>query len=87
MKGEKRIASLRLLGAEHGSALQQIRPRPFISGTFHPRMAWIYRTGQETVGGGAGWVRGGLRGMDAADKPYLMEIWQRRCREPAWAAV
>ncbi|PSD22422.1 hypothetical protein C7E13_16220, partial [Stenotrophomonas maltophilia] len=25
--------------------------------------------------------------MDAAAKPYLMEICQRRCREPAWAAV
>ena len=32
----------------------------------------------------------GLRGvsrMDAAAKPYLIGIWQRRCREPAWAAV
>ncbi|MRI41447.1 hypothetical protein D5301_04215 [Stenotrophomonas sp. MH181796] len=37
--------------------------------TFHPRMAWIYWTCQETVGGGAGWVRGGVRGMDAAAKP------------------
>lgn len=25
--------------------------------------------------------------MDGATKPYLMKIWQRRCREPAWAAV
>jgi len=25
--------------------------------------------------------------MDTAAKPYLMEIWQRRRREPAWAAV
>ena len=37
--------------------------------TFHPRMAWIHRTHQQTVGGGAGWVRGGVRGMDAAAKP------------------
>ncbi len=35
--------------------------------------------------GGVG-VRGVSR-MDAAAKPYLMEIWQRRRREPAWAAV
>ena len=30
---------------------------------------------------------GGVSRMDAATEPYLMEIWQRRCREPAWAAV
>ncbi len=35
--------------------------------------------------GGVG-VRGVSR-MDAAAKPYLIGIWQRRCREPAWAAV
>ncbi len=29
----------------------------------------------------------GVSRMDAATEPYLMEIWQRRCREPAWAAV
>jgi len=52
----------------------------------HPRMAWIYQIGticQRWSGVG---VRGVSR-MDAAAKPYLMEIWQRRCREPAWAAV
>ncbi|WP_206746802.1 hypothetical protein, partial [Stenotrophomonas maltophilia] len=32
--------------------------------------------------GGVG-VRGVSR-MDAAAKPYLIGIWQRRCREPAW---
>ncbi len=37
--------------------------------TFHPRMAWIYWMCQQTVGGGAGWGRGGVRGMDAAAKP------------------
>ncbi|CRD62359.1 hypothetical protein BN126360411 [Stenotrophomonas indicatrix] len=30
---------------------------------------------------------GVVRRMDAAAKPYLIGIWQRRCREPAWAAV
>ena len=33
------------------------------------------------------WVGGTLCRMDAAVEPYLFEIWQRRCREPAWAAV
>ncbi|WP_372362841.1 hypothetical protein ACCQ10_09065 [Xanthomonas sp. NCPPB 1325] len=31
--------------------------------------------------------RGTLSGMDAAPEPYLFGMWQRRCREPAWAAV
>ncbi|MBA0281673.1 hypothetical protein D7Y44_01635 [Stenotrophomonas maltophilia] len=52
----------------------------------HPRMAWIYQTwGICQRWGGVG-VRGVSR-MDAAAKPYLIGIWQRRCREPAWAAV
>jgi len=25
--------------------------------------------------------------MDAVAEPYLIGIWQFRCREPAWAAV
>jgi len=29
-------------------------PEHSFPGTFHPRMAWIYRTGQETVEGGEG---------------------------------
>ena len=41
----------------------------------------------KSVRGRSGWVRGGVSRMDAAAKPYLMGIWQRRCREPAWAAV
>ncbi|WP_251275386.1 hypothetical protein, partial [Enterobacter hormaechei] len=28
-----------------------------------------------------------VRRMDAPTEPYLMKICQRRCREPAWAAV
>ncbi|TPD95164.1 hypothetical protein FJP65_12895 [Stenotrophomonas maltophilia] len=57
-----------------------------ISMEVHPRMAWIYQTpGNCRRRGGVG-LRG-VRGMDAAAKPYLIGIWQRRCREPAWAAV
>ncbi|AWT16030.1 hypothetical protein DM611_17955 [Stenotrophomonas maltophilia] len=37
--------------------------------------------------GGEGGVIGTVRRMDAAIEPYLIGIWQRRCREPAWAAV
>jgi len=37
--------------------------------------------------GGAGWVGGTLHRMDAVAEPYLIGIWQFRCREPAWAAV
>ncbi|OHY59221.1 hypothetical protein BB780_03250 [Stenotrophomonas maltophilia] len=28
-----------------------------------------------------------VRRMDAPTEPYLIGIWQRRRREPAWAAV
>ncbi len=30
---------------------------------------------------------GGVSAMDGATEPYLRKICQRRCREPAWAAV
>ncbi len=29
----------------------------------------------------------GILGKPPVEQSYLMEIWQRRCREPAWAAV
>jgi len=44
-------------------------------------------TPPETVRGRAGGLGRGVRAMDGAAKPYLIGIWQRRCREPAWAAV
>ncbi len=41
---QERVAALRLLGAEHGSALQRThRPEISFPGRIHPRMAWIYR--------------------------------------------
>jgi len=49
-------------------------------------MAWIYQIAEICQRWGGVGVRG-VRGMDAAAKPYLIGIWQRRCREPAWAAV
>ena len=38
-------------------------------------------------GVGAGGLAGPLGAMDGANEPYLIGIWQFRCREPAWAAV
>ncbi|MEW2986109.1 hypothetical protein AB1A91_21610, partial [Stenotrophomonas maltophilia] len=52
----------------------------------HPRMAWIHQIAEICQRWGGVGVRGVSR-MDAAAKPYLMKICQRRCREPAWAAV
>ena len=46
-----------------------------------------WRTHTEIVRGRAGGLGRGIRAMDGAAKPYLIGIWQRRCREPAWAAV
>ncbi|WP_216655095.1 hypothetical protein, partial [Stenotrophomonas maltophilia] len=46
-----------------------------------------YQQPPESVGGGAVWLGRTVGAMDGAIEPYLMEICQRRCREPAWAAV
>jgi len=47
---QKRVGALRLLGVEHGSALQKIHSPDGL----HPRMAWIHRTRRESVEGGEG---------------------------------
>ncbi|MDH0550030.1 hypothetical protein, partial [Stenotrophomonas sp. GD04006] len=52
---QKRVEALRLLGAEHGSALQRIH----FPDRIHPRMARIHRMRRETVMGREAWVRGG----------------------------
>ena len=68
-----------------GSALQKAANQA----AFAFDLLFLFRGWQtaEIVRGRSGWVRGGVRGMDAAAKPYLIGIWHRRCREPAWAAV
>ncbi len=66
VKKEKRKAGRFAVLARSGAWLRSTEtfiPEHSFMRTFHPRMAWIYWTCQETVGGGAGWVRGGVRGM------------------------
>ncbi|WP_408022901.1 hypothetical protein, partial [Stenotrophomonas geniculata] len=65
-------------GSDPGSDLAFV----FCFSFFNP--GW---TRTEIFRGREGGLRRGVSRMDAATEPYLMEIWQRRCREPAWAAV
>ena len=48
---------------------------------FQPSDAHIH------LGEGSTPLPGPLGAMDGAHEPYLIGIWQFRCREPAWAAV
>ncbi|WP_220084147.1 hypothetical protein, partial [Stenotrophomonas maltophilia] len=65
-----------------GSTRASAARDPFL--IFFLLLGW---TRAELVGGGANGLHGGVSRMDAATEPYLMKICQRRCREPAWAAV
>ena len=51
------------------------------------KKAAVTRGYRWSVEGRYGWVGGTRHRMDAVAEPYLIGIWQFRCREPAWAAV
>ncbi|CAM0118123.1 hypothetical protein SMG44B_100089 [Stenotrophomonas maltophilia] len=56
-----------------GSALQKAANQPAFAFAFASAFLFSFpwRTHSEIVRGRAGWVRGGVRGMDAAAKPPL----------------
>ena len=85
-KKERRATAgraLRLLGAEHGSALQRAlqdqrkrtrrRPRPFSFPSVRQYTNVLAHRHRETAGGGTGWVGGGASAMDGAHKPPGMD--------------
>ena len=85
-KKERRATAgraLRLLAAEHGSALQRAlqdqrkrtrrKPRPFSFPSVRQYTNALAHRHRETVRGGAGWVGGGASAMDGAHKPPGMD--------------
>ncbi|MBN5132447.1 hypothetical protein JY417_19940, partial [Stenotrophomonas maltophilia] len=52
-----------------GSALQKAANQPAFAFASAFLFSFPWRTHSEIVRGRAGWVRGGVRGMDAAAKP------------------
>ncbi len=94
-KKERRATAgraLRLLGAEHGSALQRAlqdqrkrtrrKPRPFSFPSVRQYTNALAHRHRETVRGGTGWVGGGASAMDGAHKPPGMDSRRSPTTQP-----